>query len=64
MQSFNGPDTATLRYKSLAPDHAVLFVEEESSGDGERQHTTEKVAYLTLWDGAFQGPPPAPAQEQ
>jgi len=56
MQSFNGPDTATLRYKSLAPDHAVIFVEEERSQDQEMGHTTEQWAYLALWDGAYSTP--------
>jgi hypothetical protein len=56
MQTFNGPDTATLRYKSLAADHAVVFVEEERSGDQDMAHTTEQWAYLALWDGAFTTP--------
>jgi hypothetical protein len=53
MQTFNGPDTATLRSKSRAADSFSVFVEEESSSDGERGHTTEDVGYAGLYDNPF-----------
>jgi hypothetical protein len=49
MQSFNGPDTATIRYTSMGQDGASIKVEEESSADGETSHTTENVGFMALW---------------
>jgi hypothetical protein len=59
MQSFNGPDTATLRYQNLDPNGVKLFVEEERSANGEMTHTNERLGYMALWDGAFTGPTPS-----
>jgi hypothetical protein len=53
MQTFNGPDTATLRYQSMNGHQVQVMVEEERSANAETQHTTEVVGYMALWPGAF-----------
>lgn len=50
MQSFNGPDTAGLRYRNLDTESAEVFVEEERSRDGEMGHAGENVGFLAMWD--------------
>jgi hypothetical protein len=49
MQSFNGPDTATLRYTDMDSEGVVVKVEEEQSRDREGNHATEVVGYMALW---------------
>ncbi|PSP74789.1 hypothetical protein BRC86_04700 [Halobacteriales archaeon QS_3_64_16] len=48
IQTFDGPDTAALRYRSLGQSGVETFVEEERSADDETNHTTERVGYLVL----------------
>lgn len=57
MQTFDGPDTAGLRYRNLASTGVEIFVEEELSADSETNHTTEMVGYLALEgsDNVLQG---------
>ena len=55
MQTFNGPDTATLRQRGMSATGLKVHVEEEKSRDGEISHTTENVGYMALWDGCFAG---------
>jgi len=50
MQSFNGPDTATLRYSGLSEGSVTVIVEEEQSANEEQNHTTEVVGYMALWN--------------
>jgi hypothetical protein len=49
MQTADGMNTAGMRYKALNGDQAQVFIEEETSKDKERDHTTEVVGYITLW---------------
>jgi hypothetical protein len=56
MQSFNGPDTATLRYQNLDAQGVRVFVEEERSRDQDMAHANEKIGYMALWIGAFTVP--------
>jgi hypothetical protein len=60
MQTFNGPDTATLRYRGLSARAVKVHVEEEKSRDREKQHANENVGYMALWDGCFGGPAEPP----
>lgn len=64
MQTNDGGDTATIRYRSLDGDTAVIFVEEERSRDLELKHTTEVVGFLAIELGDILGQSersPAPA---
>lgn len=56
MQSFDGSDTAGLRYRDLGTDAVQLFVEEESSYDGETRHCTETVGYALFAPGWLTAP--------
>ena len=64
MQTADGVNTAGLRYRSLTGSGVEVFVEEETSLDGETEHTTEKVGYIALWgaskgyDDLYVEPPP------
>jgi hypothetical protein len=55
MQSFNGPETATLRMKSLTGEVATIFIEEEASvpAIAEGEHDLEDVGYMALYDNPF-----------
>lgn len=55
MQTFNGPDTATLRYQNLNGHQVQVKVEEERSANAETQHANEVVGYMALWPAAFAG---------
>lgn len=55
MQTYNGPDTATLRYRNMSPQQVRVHVEEERSTDGEMTHANENVGFIALWDGCFGG---------
>jgi hypothetical protein len=63
MQSYDGGNTAAVRYKALGADQSQVFVEEEQSADSEIWHTTETIGYA-VFDHAgsltMVGPPPAP----
>ncbi len=62
VQTTDGGDPVGLRYRSLGPTGAEIFLEEEKSADGEVGHTTEVVGYLVFENpaGPVGGPPPAP----
>ncbi|WP_458190391.1 hypothetical protein [Haladaptatus sp. NG-WS-4] len=51
MQTFNGPDTANLRYRNLSGTGVEIKIEEEQSADNETNHTTEAVGYA-VFEGA------------
>ena len=48
MQTFDGPDTAAVRWRKKQPAGIEIKVEEEQSMDAERDHTTEVVGYMVL----------------
>lgn len=48
MQTFDGPNTAGLRYRNLTDTGVEVFVEEEQSKDSETYHTTEVVGYAVI----------------
>jgi hypothetical protein len=54
MNTFDGSDTATLRYRTLTAGSATLFIEEEQSADDEVAHTTERVGCLVFDAGAVE----------
>ncbi len=56
MQTFNGGDCATLRMRDLGASSVKVHVEEETSRDGEIQHTTEDVGFMALYDNPFEVP--------
>ena len=51
MQTMNGGDTASLRFRDLDGDSIRLKVTEERSLDSERNHVAEEVALLTASEG-------------
>lgn len=56
--TYDGPDSAHLRYKrgSLTPGGVEVMVEEDTTGDNETAHTTEEVNNLALErDGVLRG---------
>jgi len=48
MQTYNGPDTAELRYANLTESSVQIKVEEEQSKDAEVSHTKEDVGYIVI----------------
>ncbi|ODR79830.1 hypothetical protein BG842_03280 [Haladaptatus sp. W1] len=48
MQTFNGSDTANLRYRNLTGTGVEVKVEEEQSANNETTHTTERVGYFVI----------------
>lgn len=48
LQTYNGPDTAGLRYKNLIGNGVDVLVEEERSRDWEVWHTNEVVGYAVF----------------
>jgi len=48
MQTFDGPDTAALRYRNLSATTVEIKVEEEKSANAEINHTTEVVGWLVI----------------
>ncbi|MEL6476807.1 MAG: putative Ig domain-containing protein, partial [Pseudomonadota bacterium] len=51
MQTFNGPDTATVRLRDQTSGTATVFIEEETSADAETNHLlAEQVGWLVLDD--------------
>ncbi len=48
MQTTDGGDPATLRYRRLDGDGATIFIQEDRSLDRETWHTTEVVGYLAF----------------
>jgi hypothetical protein len=55
MQTTNGRDTATLRYRNLMQSGVELKVEEEQSKDSETKHGLESVGYLAFTVGPILG---------
>ncbi len=53
IQSFNGSDTANLRYRNLDGDGFELAVKEELSQDSEQLHVLEEVDYLVGIEGSY-----------
>ena len=51
MQSFDGGDTANLRFANLNPDGVQIWVDEERSKDNETRHTTESVGMVAITRG-------------
>lgn len=51
IQTYNGPNTAQLRYRNLTESGVDMFVEEEQSKDDEQLHRVERVGYL-VFEGA------------
>lgn len=52
LQSFDGPDTASIRYRNLTNTGVEVRIEEERSDDDEAWHTDERVGYLIVERGA------------
>jgi len=52
-QTFNGPNTATLRYRNRSAGSIDMFVEEEQSKDDETGHIEEVVGWVALAPGTF-----------
>jgi hypothetical protein len=50
MQTFDGNDTAGLRYQNLSGSSVDVRVEEEQSADDETRHVDEVVGYLVIDD--------------
>lgn len=48
VQTTNGPDTCTVRYRNLTGSSVEVLVEEERSEDSEKGHTGERVGYLVV----------------
>ncbi|WP_344808930.1 matrixin family metalloprotease [Allohahella marinimesophila] len=48
IQTFAGPDTATLRYQDLASGKVRVKVEEEQSQDSETIHASEQLGWLSV----------------
>ncbi len=48
IQTFDGADTAALRYRNLTTTSVQVKVEEEQSLDSEVSHTTEVVGYMVI----------------
>ena len=48
MQTFDGLDTAAVRWREKQPAGIEVKVEEEQSGDAERNHTTEMIGYMAF----------------
>lgn len=48
IQTYDGPDTAGLRYKDLTGAGVDVFVEEDQSADSETYHTTESIGYVVV----------------
>jgi hypothetical protein len=49
MQTTNGMNPCSMRYKSLNNKQAIVFIEEETSKDKEVEHLIEVIGYITLW---------------
>ena len=55
LQTYNGGDTGTLRYRHLSGGSSTVFVEEERSADSEILHNPEVVGYVALEHGTIFG---------
>lgn len=48
IQTYNGSNTAAVRYRNLEESSVEVFVEEEQSADDETGHMYESVGYMTV----------------
>jgi hypothetical protein len=48
LQTYDGTDSAALRYRNLSSSAVDMRVEEEQSRDTETNHTTEVLGYLVV----------------
>ena len=55
LASYDGPNSAGLRYRNLTGDRVQVFVEEDTSRDRETWHLTEKVNFLAIEGGVLSG---------
>ena len=55
LASYDGNNSAGLRYRNLTGDRVQVFVEEDTSRDRETWHLTEKVNFLAIEDGVLSG---------
>ncbi len=53
MQSFNGADPGTIRYRQLDLDGSQIFLQEEASVDAELGHGFENVGYMAFETGSI-----------
>jgi hypothetical protein len=53
MQTFNGWNPATTRYRSLSTGGAKVFIQEERSSDDELNHVIEGVGWLAIEPGTI-----------
>ena len=58
VQTSDGPNTATLRYRNLRGTAVEVFVEEERSKDEETRHAEETVGYAVVESGTDAVDPP------
>ena len=54
MQTMNGSDTATLRYKTDSSGKLLVMVDEETSRDTEINHLTETVGWVLAKEGSYE----------
>ncbi len=55
LASYDGPNSAGLRYRNLTDEGVQVFVEDDTSQDSETLHTTEVVDFLAIADGVLSG---------
>ena len=56
MQTTDGGDTSvTAGGSAVGTSSAQVYIDEETSGDGETSHTTENVGYVALEEGVYTG---------
>lgn len=53
IQSYEGPDVATVRLRSIDAVSADIFLEEEQSADNEIRHFRETVSWILLKDNLY-----------
>jgi len=51
MQTTDGGDSSNVRSSAVTQTGASVFVDEETSGDSETDHTTENVGFAALFEG-------------
>lgn len=51
MQTFDGPDTASVKMNNLSSSSVQVKIEEETNNDAELDHTSEVVGYLGFKEG-------------
>jgi hypothetical protein len=53
MQTTDGGDTATIRYRDITDGVARVFIEEETSREAETSHTSEVVGWIVADEFTF-----------